>query len=45
MKADFATYNRLWAEYFSVNPPCRTTIEINKLPTPIGIELKVIASV
>jgi 2-aminomuconate deaminase len=45
MKDDFKTYNKLWAEYFNENPPCRTTIEINCLPTPIAIELKVIASV
>ncbi len=45
MKDDFKTYNRIWAEYFSINPPCRTTIEINCLPTPIAIELKVIATV
>jgi 2-aminomuconate deaminase len=45
MKDDFAVYNRLWAEYFSENPPCRTTLEINCLPTPIAIELKVIATV
>lgn len=45
MKDDFATYNKLWAEYFAENPPCRTTIEINCLPTPIAIELKVIATV
>jgi len=44
MKDDFAVYNRLWAEYFANNPPCRTTIEINCLPTPIAIELKVIAT-
>lgn len=44
MKDDFATYNRLWAEYFAVNPPCRTTLEINCLPTPIAIELKCIAA-
>tara|TARA_B110001454_G_scaffold64823_1_gene62969 strand:- start:16869 stop:17288 length:420 start_codon:yes stop_codon:yes gene_type:complete len=43
MKADFATYNRLWAEYFPRNPPCRTTLEILSLPTPIAIELKCIA--
>lgn len=43
MKADFPTYNRLWAEYFHKNPPCRTTLEINALPTPIAIELKCIA--
>ena len=43
MKADFPIYNKLWAEYFSENPPCRTTLEINCLPTPIAIELKCIA--
>lgn len=45
MKDDFATYNKLWAEYFAESPPCRTTIEINCLPTPIAIELKVIATI
>lgn len=45
MKADFPIYNRLWAEYFSIDPPCRTTLEINCLPTPIAIELKVIAAI
>ncbi len=45
MKDDFATYNRLWAEYFANNPPCRTTLEINCLPTPIAIELKCIATI
>lgn len=45
MKDDFPTYNRLWAEYFGENPPCRTTLEINCLPTPIAIELKVIATI
>ncbi len=43
MDDDFASYNKLWAEYFADDPPCRTTIEINKLPTPIAIELKCIA--
>ena len=43
MKDDFKIYNRLWAEYFGKNPPCRTTLEINCLPTPIAIELKCIA--
>jgi 2-aminomuconate deaminase len=43
MKADFPTYNRLWAEYFKTSPPCRTTLEINALPTPIAIELKCVA--
>ena len=45
MKDDFATYNRLYAEYLSSSQPCRTTVEINCLPTPIAIELKVIATV
>ena len=45
MKDDFPAYNRLWAEYFGENPPCRTTLEINCLPTPIAIELKVIATI
>ena len=45
MKDDFATYNRIYGEYFSDNRPCRTTVEINSLPTPIAIELKVIATI
>ena len=45
MKDDFPKYNKLWAEYFKENPPCRTTIEINCLPTPIAIELKVVATI
>ena len=45
MKDDFTTYNRIYAEYFSDNQPCRTTIEIKSLPTPIAIELKCIATV
>ena len=43
MKADFAIYNRVYAEYFKENQPCRTTVEIKSLPTPIAVELKVIA--
>lgn len=43
MKDDFATYNRIYAEYFADNQPCRTTVEVGSLPTPIAIELKVIA--
>ena len=45
MKDDFKTYNRIYAEYFKENQPCRTTIEIKSLPTPIAIELKVIATI
>jgi 2-aminomuconate deaminase len=43
MKADFPLYNRLYGEYFSQNQPARTTVEVTRLPTPIAIELKVIA--
>lgn len=42
MKADFPTYNRVYAEYFKDNLPTRTTIEIKSLPTPIGVEIKAI---
>ncbi len=45
IKDDFETYNKLYAEYFKHNQPCRTTIEIKRLPTPIAIELKVIANI
>ena len=45
MKHDFKTYNRIYAEYFKDNQPCRTTVEINCLPTPIAIELKCIATI
>jgi 2-aminomuconate deaminase len=45
MKEDFAVFNRVYAEYFKENQPCRTTLEINRLPTPIAIELKVIATI
>jgi 2-aminomuconate deaminase len=45
MKDDFPVYNKLWAEYFKDNQPCRSTIEIKSLPTPIAIELKCIAIV
>ena len=48
MKEDFATYNRIYPEYFAGagRPnPTRTTVEVAALPTPIAIELKVIASV
>jgi len=45
MKDDFKTYNKIYAEYFKENLPCRTTCEINCLPTPIAIELKCIATV
>jgi 2-aminomuconate deaminase len=43
MKRDFHTYNRIYADYFKDNQPCRTTVAIDALPTPIAIELKCIA--
>ena len=45
MKQDFPVYNRIYAEYFQQNQPARTTVGIDSLPTPIAIELKVIATV
>lgn len=45
MARDFSTYNRIWAEYFpdAAKAPCRTTLGISALPTPIAIELKCMA--
>lgn len=43
MKDDFTAYNKIYSEYFKTNQPCRTTVEILSLPTPIAIELKCIA--
>jgi len=43
MERDFATYNRLYAEHFTSAQPCRTTLGISALPTPIAIELKCVA--
>jgi 2-aminomuconate deaminase len=45
MKDDFAAYNQIYAEHFATNRPTRTTVEVSRLPTPIAIELKVIAVV
>lgn len=45
MKRDFHVFNKIYGEYFKDNLPCRTTVEINALPTPIAIELKVIATI
>jgi 2-aminomuconate deaminase len=45
IKNDFQVYNRIYAEYFSEDQPCRTTVGITALPTPIAIELKVIATI
>ena len=45
MKDDFKVYNKIYSEYFKSNLPCRTTVEISSLPTPIAIELKCIATI
>ncbi len=45
MKKDFAVYNKIYAEYFTNVQACRTTVEVKSLPTPICIELKVIATI
>ena len=43
MERDFKTFNAIYAEYFSDHQPCRTTVEVGALPTPIAVELKCIA--
>ena len=45
MKRDFHIYNKVYAEYFKENQPCRTTVGVTSLPTAIAIELKCIATV
>ena len=45
LRKDFATFNRLWAEAFPSHQPSRTTVEVTRLPTPIAIELKVVATI
>ena len=45
MKRDFKQFNDIYATYFKENQPCRTTVAINSLPTPIAIELKCIATI
>lgn len=43
MRADFNVFNRLYADYFAKVQPCRTTVQVESLPTPIAIELKCVA--
>src|SRR5580765_3454747 len=45
MKKDFPVYNKIYADYFTAVQACRTTVEVKSLPTPIAIELKVIATI
>ena len=44
MKDDFPIFNKIYGEYFTQNQPCRTTVEVNALPTAIAIEIKCIAT-
>ncbi|HMT96060.1 MAG TPA: Rid family hydrolase [Ferruginibacter sp.] len=44
MKKDFPVYNKIYGAYFAGVDACRTTVEVKSLPTPIAIELKVIAT-
>ena len=45
MKRDFDIFNKIYSDFFKNNQPCRTTVEVNCLPTPIAIELKCIATI
>lgn len=45
MKKDFPVYNKIYGDYFREVQACRTTVEVKSLPTPISIELKVIATI
>ena len=45
MSRDFDIFNKIYSDYFADNQPCRTTVEVNSLPTPIAIELKCIATI
>ena len=45
MSRDFDIFNNIYSDYFTDNQPCRTTVEVNSLPTPIAIELKCIATI
>lgn len=45
MKVDFSASNKIYGDYFKGVEACRTTVEVKSLPTPIAIELKVIATI
>ncbi len=45
IRRDFSAFNRIYGEYFDNDGPCRTTVEVTRLPTPIAIELKCIAAI
>lgn len=45
MDRDFQTFNDVYRDYFQDIGPTRTTVAVRALPTPIAVELKVIARV
>ena len=45
IERDFKRFNEVYREHFGTVEPCRTTVEVNRLPTPIHVELKVIATI
>lgn len=45
MQRDFPKFNKVYEEYFGAVKPTRTTVEVGALPTPIAVELKVIATI
>ena len=45
IERDFKRFNEVYREFFGGVEPCRTTVEVNRLPTPIHVELKVIATI
>lgn len=42
---DFAAINSVYGEYFTANPPARSTVEVARLPKDVGVEIEVIALV
>ncbi len=40
---DFAQVNEVYAKYFKVNPPARSTIAVQALPKGVNVEIEVIA--
>ena len=45
IQRDFKEFNRVYGEYFGEILPARTTVEVTRLPSPVCVELKVIAIV
>lgn len=45
IERDFQRFNEVYREHFGAVEPCRTTVEVSRLPTPIHVELKAIATI